>query len=80
MKNFLIVLLCSILILSGCANQQQSTPTIPQKSPETVPVTEVEIDIEESTEPNITEEKNYLHCSAYAAIDAKRGNCGQNYP
>lgn len=58
MKNFLIVLLCSILILSGCASQQQTTPTIPQKSPETVPVTEVEIDIEESTEPNITEEEN----------------------
>ena len=39
MKRLLIILLCGILILSGCANQQETSATIPQMAPETVPET-----------------------------------------
>lgn len=58
MKRFLILLLCSILILSGCANNQESAPTIPQNAPESTPEIQVEPATEEVTEPVVTEEKN----------------------
>lgn len=58
MKKLLIILLCSILILSGCAKNQESVPTIPQKSPETVPEIIVEPSAEEDTEPNVAEDRD----------------------
>lgn len=58
MKKFLILLLCSILILSGCASNQESAPTIPQNAPESTPEIQVEPATEEVTEPVVTEEKN----------------------
>lgn len=58
MKKLLILLLCSILILSGCANKQESTPTIPQNAPESAPEIQIEPATEEITEPIVTEETN----------------------
>ena len=58
MKKLLILLLCSILILSGCANKQESTPTIPRNAPESAPEIQIEPAIEEITEPIVTEETN----------------------
>ena len=58
MKKLLILLLCSILILSGCANKQESTPTIPQNAPESAPEIQFEPATEENTEPIVIEETN----------------------
>ena len=58
MKKFLILLVCSILILNGCANKQVSTPTIPQMSPEIAPEIMVEPNTEEATESVVYEEVN----------------------
>ena len=58
MKKCLIMLLCSILILSGCTPKQDTAPTIPQMAPETVPEIMIEPTTCEDTNPTIIEERN----------------------
>ena len=70
MKRILVLLLCSILILSGCAKQQESSATIPQMAPETVPETMPE-NIPEVTEAVVseTEETNLISVAVPAATE-----------
>ena len=72
MKKLLILLLCSILILSGCANKQESTPTIPQNAPESAPEIQIEPATEEITEPIVTEETNTLLLSVAVPASTER--------
>lgn len=70
MKRILILLLCSILILSGCTKQQESSATIPQMAPETAPETMPE-NIPEVTEAVVfeTEDTNLISVAVPAATE-----------
>lgn len=72
MKKLLIILLCSILILSGCTLKEEHAPTIPQLSPETVPEIEIEPHTEETTEPVVAEERNTALLSVAVPASTER--------
>jgi len=68
MKKCLILLLCGILILSGCARKEEPVATIPQMAPETAPTVIVEPTSTEATEESFAEEiSTELLCVAVPA-------------
>ena len=68
MKKILILLLCSILILSGCTGKTEPSATIPQMSPETTPTVIIEPAVTDVTEESIYEDgSTELLCVAVPA-------------